>query len=95
MLRINAATSPAVTYPQGTLGRQLTFRTLNFLFIEKRRYYILLDPGECCMKMKFLMRLYCTLTSCRFVIDLGKWPLSCTQATFYLSIDLTVIKCQA
>ena len=55
VLHINAATSPAVTFPQGTLGRQLTFRTLNFLFTEKRRYYVLLDPGECCMEMNSLM----------------------------------------
>jgi len=50
VIRINAATSPAVIFPRGNLGRQLTFRTRNFLFTEKRRYYVLLDPGGCCIK---------------------------------------------
>ena len=61
VISINAATSPAVTFPQGTLGRQLTFRTLNFLFTEKRRYYVLLDPGECCMEMNSLRNAHWTL----------------------------------
>ena len=61
VISINAATSPAVTFPQGTLGRELTFRTLNFLFTEKRRYYVLLDPGECCMEMNSLRNAHWTL----------------------------------
>jgi hypothetical protein len=44
VLSINVAISSAVTYPEGTLGRTLSFRT-NFQFSEKRRYYVTLDPG--------------------------------------------------
>ena len=49
MIAINAATSPAVTFPQNSSGRELTFRTHNFLFTEKKRYYVLFDPGGCCI----------------------------------------------
>lgn len=50
VIRLNAATSPDVIFPQNTQGRVLTFRTTNFIFTEKRSYYVLFDPGGCmCM----------------------------------------------
>ena len=45
VIRLNAATSPDVTFPQTSQGRVLTFRTTNFIFTAKRSYYVLFDPG--------------------------------------------------
>ena len=45
VIRLNAATSPDVTFPQTSQGRVLTFRTTNFIFTAKRNYYVLFDPG--------------------------------------------------
>lgn len=40
---VSLPTSP-VTYPSTSFGQTLTFQT-NFAFTEKKRYYVLLDPG--------------------------------------------------
>ena len=55
VIRLNAATSPAVTFPQTSQGRELTFRTTNFTFTAKRSYYVLFDPGGyMCIKRRSL-----------------------------------------
>ena len=44
MISINVALTSSVAYPEGTLDKTLRFQTSR-LFSEKRRYYVLLDPG--------------------------------------------------
>ena len=45
VVTIDVAITPSVVYPEGTLGRELRFVT-NYQFIERKQYYVLLDPGD-------------------------------------------------
>ena len=50
VIRLNAATSQDVIFPQNSQGRELTFLTTKFIFTEEKSYYVLFDPGGCmCM----------------------------------------------